>query len=79
MRGSSPTRRSRSASLGCVSWREPGALRQAREDRDVRGIDVIGDVHGHADRLISLLESLGYAERSRRGPMAAAQRCSSAI
>jgi hypothetical protein len=29
-----------------------------------QGIDVIGDVHGHADTLEDLLSSLGYAERA---------------
>lgn len=28
------------------------------------GYDVVGDVHGHADRLVALLRELGYAERS---------------
>ena len=28
------------------------------------GYDVIGDLHGHADRLVALLHELGYAERS---------------
>ena len=26
-------------------------------------IDIIGDVHGHADQLVSLLHKLGYTER----------------
>lgn len=30
----------------------------------ISGYDVIGDLHGHADKLVGLLKQLGYVERS---------------
>jgi hypothetical protein len=34
------------------------------EARSMSGYDVIGDIHGHADKLIGLLRAMGYEQRS---------------
>lgn len=36
--------------------------RDVRNERNHRGYDVIGDVHGHADALVDLLAKMGYRE-----------------
>jgi transposase-like protein len=36
----------------------------ACEDRSMSGYDVIGDIHGHADKLVGLLREMGYEQRS---------------
>jgi hypothetical protein len=34
------------------------------QDRSMSGYDVIGDIHGHADKLTGLLRQMGYEQRS---------------
>ena len=34
------------------------------QDWSMSGYDVIGDIHGHADKLIGLLRQMGYEQRS---------------
>ena len=41
------------------------------------GFDIIGDVHGHADRLRSLLTLMGYTEEHGVWSHESARRCSS--
>ena len=42
--------------------RRKPARREFRRDDTISGYDVIGDVHGHADKLEGLLKQLGYHE-----------------
>lgn len=40
------------------------SAKKIRPDCDAAGYDVIGDIHGHADKLSALLDTLGYSRRS---------------
>jgi len=35
--------------------------------------DIIGDIHGHAETLISLLKKIGYAEKNATGDILTAK------
>lgn len=51
---------------------------QAREELAIEGYDIVGDVHGHADKLEGLLREMGYSPR-RRGYRLMATSCQKEI